>query len=601
MIFMRLLLLLFFFTVCLNAESLYFPFQKEAFLTSSFGENRGTRYHAGVDYSTNMEEGWVVFAPENGFVEELRISPYSYGKVIYFKGESGRTWVFAHLSGFSKTLDSLVLQTQYQTKKNDVKITPKLQFQKGDTLAFSGSSGIGNPHLHLEMREGMYKLHSPCQNNVACADSIAPFVFAGATWNNHEVKTSLFQSENNFCLEKPISGDSFFVAFKIADYSRTPLENPMSIRRLKISSSTDVLYEKIQDTLSFKDMLKIRTELLFAEEADTAGDWHFIKAAIPSSVDTLLLEVEDFNSNKRTVKTALQNSCVGNVSLNRLLHQDSLLYTFLSRTFVSFKNCLSAVPLLTSQGKVIEQDLCKIYSGQDIAVSVLTQKYPNAKKIAFAKDTVFISDLKGTKKQTFTFQTPKEKITLQLPLLEPRSWPLEIAFRKRQTDSLSYLEFHPKGLHFSSKLKLCVEGNSWKSPLFYLGETTRKWFYFSSQKSKKRERCVTINEVRDIASIADTLPPTLGNPYFAFAIVAGKKDSVIRIPVIETGSGLKNGNAINVFTENREQWIPVEFDSEPNELVLEKRNLPKDIKSFWVTIEDEIGNQATYRVEIPLL
>ena len=62
MIFMRLLLLLFFFTVCLNAESLYFPFQKEAFLTSSFGENRGTRYHAGVDYSTNMEEGWVVFA-----------------------------------------------------------------------------------------------------------------------------------------------------------------------------------------------------------------------------------------------------------------------------------------------------------------------------------------------------------------------------------------------------------------------------------------------------------------------------------------------------------------------------------------------------------
>lgn len=117
MIFMRLLLLLFFFAVCLNAESLYFPFQKEAFLTSSFGENRGTRYHAGVDYSTNMEEGWVVFAPENGFVEELRISPYSYGKVIYFKGESGRTWVFAHLSGFSKTLDSLVLQTQYQTKK----------------------------------------------------------------------------------------------------------------------------------------------------------------------------------------------------------------------------------------------------------------------------------------------------------------------------------------------------------------------------------------------------------------------------------------------------------------------------------------------------
>jgi murein DD-endopeptidase MepM/ murein hydrolase activator NlpD len=74
----------------------YSPFGHPAYLTSSFGENRGTRYHAGIDYSTEMEEGWPVLAPEAGTIEEVRVSPFAYGKVLFFKGKSGRLWVFAH-------------------------------------------------------------------------------------------------------------------------------------------------------------------------------------------------------------------------------------------------------------------------------------------------------------------------------------------------------------------------------------------------------------------------------------------------------------------------------------------------------------------------
>ena len=54
----------------------YRPFERDAYLTSSFGENRGTRYHAGFDYSTQMEEGWPIYAPEDGKVVELRVSPF---------------------------------------------------------------------------------------------------------------------------------------------------------------------------------------------------------------------------------------------------------------------------------------------------------------------------------------------------------------------------------------------------------------------------------------------------------------------------------------------------------------------------------------------
>ena len=49
-----------FISIPLLFASDYNPFQKEAYLTSSFGESRGSRYHAGIDYSTNMEEGWTL-------------------------------------------------------------------------------------------------------------------------------------------------------------------------------------------------------------------------------------------------------------------------------------------------------------------------------------------------------------------------------------------------------------------------------------------------------------------------------------------------------------------------------------------------------------
>ena len=62
----------------------YNPFGRDAYLTSSFGENRGTRYHLGIDYSTEMEEGWVVYAPEDGTVSEIKTSPFGYGKVLFF-------------------------------------------------------------------------------------------------------------------------------------------------------------------------------------------------------------------------------------------------------------------------------------------------------------------------------------------------------------------------------------------------------------------------------------------------------------------------------------------------------------------------------------
>lgn len=582
-------------------DFLYYPFGKEAFLTSSFGENRGTRYHAGVDYSTEMKEGLPILSPEDGTVEEIRLSPYSYGKVFYFRGNSGKIWVFAHQSGFSKILDSLVSKEQKTKQKNDIRIYPNVSFKKGDTLSFSGSTGIGNPHLHLELREEKSRVLPPCLHHVACGDTLAPLLLGSAVWNDEELRLSGEKAFKNNCLETPSKKKNRFVSFKIADYSRTPLSNPMSIRRLKIDEilkaelpeKTSPLFEKIQDTLYYGDMLKIRKELLWAEEADTAGDWHFVPIALQEKTEALKIELEDYSGNTSHFVLSLQDECPKD-SISKRLFQDSLLYTFLSRAYVSFSGCRENLKasLLDSKGNVLEKNLCEKFAGKDLPIEQLL-KNPKVDHLIFGNDTIYLQKLKAKKTAVLNRELG---IQFEINGLQKAEWPLAIAFRKRPSDSLLYIEMMPKGLHFTGDFKFCADENK-PGKLFYLGETTRKWFYFSKQKISRGWLCASMNELRDIALISDSIPPALGEPYRAEAPIAGIFEPVLRIPILEAGSGIENGNAINVWVNGR--WIASEYDSEPGELVLKMSELPEKGEYFVIHLKDEVGNAAAYPVKVP--
>ena len=572
-----------------GAAFAYEPLARPAYLTSSFGENRGTRYHAGVDFSTDMQEGFPILAPEDGTVEEVRVSPYSYGKVLYFKGESGRTWVFAHQSGFNRAIEAAIRERQTAKKSNDLKLVTNMAAKKGDTLSYSGSTGIGNPHLHLELREGSFKLLSPCTNGVSCSDTLAPQIIAFAAWTDDEVKFTSTKALEAGCAERPEG--AFHAAVKIADYSRTPLENPMSIRRLEVKGA-GVKFSKLQDTLSYNDMLKIRTELLWAEEADTAGDWHVIDAKIGASEPELEITAEDYSGNKTVRKVALKNSCAGNEKFPLVKVQDSLLFTYLSRPFINAKAAKGALTLKDSAGKILAQDL-RESEPELFPLSRIARKFPKASLIETAGEEIHFTTLKQSHSNDFKV---KGEFSLVLMGLESASWKQTLAYRKRHTDSLDYMEFHPKGLHFTGNFEVCVEGSP-EVPLYYLGETTRRWFYFSKQTKSRKRRCVQMNEIRDLAAIVDTIPPKLGTPYLATAKIVGADAPVVRIPVVEPYAGLKNGNAINAFNAEGE-WLYAEFDSEPSEIVIEA-SLLKCGKTFRIDIEDELKNKASYTLELP--
>ena len=592
----------------------YDPFNRDAYLTSSFGENRGTRYHAGIDYSTQMEEGWPIYAPENGFVKEIKTSPFGYGKVMFFQGESGRTWVFAHQSGFTPTIENLVRQKQYATQSNDISIKPNTRFRKGDTLTFSGSSGIGNPHLHLEVRLNKDDVISPCGLGVKCLDTIAPQIFGIAVWQGNDLALTTDEALRNGCAETPVKNEfNLSMAIKIADYSREPKENPMAIRRIELWRYDDKIYSKIMDTLSYKKMIDIRNELLWAEEADTAGDWHYIDAKI-GPISTYRLEVEDFSGHIIRREFNFHKSCKNNGKFVLTKYQNTPLYTFLSKSMLDIFRCQSGYKFaaLNKDEQVINNDLCKIFdNNKPLAIGKIVETFPETKFIRYSADASSTGTGRSVNELISIYPYGKYKTSINwytkvgnakisqkisgIPVVGDTAQRI-LAVTRNQTDSVDFYEFHPKGLQFYGKWNVCIENDDNSAPLYWLGETTRKWFYFEKQTGSKN-RCASTNELRDLAKISDEDGFSMGFPYWTETLVSGQHQSALKIPLYSKYAGIPNGNAITV--KYGKKWIAAEYDSEPREIILLGDALPDAGETITIEITDDSNRKITKEITVP--
>ena len=107
----------------------------------------------------------------------MRTSPWGYGRVLYQKLADGRMVVYAHLESFAEPMAELVQQAQQQRGRYSV----DLYFKEGEipvlgdsVIAWSGESGAGPPHLHLELRDANNVAVNLLLHGFAIADTIAP-------------------------------------------------------------------------------------------------------------------------------------------------------------------------------------------------------------------------------------------------------------------------------------------------------------------------------------------------------------------------------------------------------------------------------------------
>lgn len=174
-------LILLFRIIPANAEDYHWPMDAPPALTSTFGEYRGGRLHAAIDLKTWGEEGYPVTAIADGYVWRVRTSPWGYGRVVYVQLDNGRFALWAHLSGFSKRIEQYVHREQARRGAYSVNLyfrPDQLPVKRGEIVGYSGSTGIGVPHLHFEMRDADHRPINPLLHGFDIEDTLPPTIQA---------------------------------------------------------------------------------------------------------------------------------------------------------------------------------------------------------------------------------------------------------------------------------------------------------------------------------------------------------------------------------------------------------------------------------------
>lgn len=126
-------------------------------LAGSFGELRANHFHSGLDFRTNQQTGYPVFASEDGYISRIRIQNSGFGLALYINHPNGFTSVYAHLSRFNPKIGQIAKAMQYKNKSYEIDEFPNadlITVHKGDIIAYSGNTGSsGGPHLHFEIRD----------------------------------------------------------------------------------------------------------------------------------------------------------------------------------------------------------------------------------------------------------------------------------------------------------------------------------------------------------------------------------------------------------------------------------------------------------------
>lgn len=155
------------------------PTNAGRYLSSTFGETRSAHLHTGIDIKTWGKEGYDVYATRDGVLYRVQTGPSGYGNALYLRHNDGSYSVYAHLRNFIPEITDLVDSVRVPILRHDVDILvieQGLRFKKGERIAFTGSTGIGPPHLHFELRSPDNVPYNPLYANFEISDRQAPSI-----------------------------------------------------------------------------------------------------------------------------------------------------------------------------------------------------------------------------------------------------------------------------------------------------------------------------------------------------------------------------------------------------------------------------------------
>lgn len=233
------------------------PTSASPYLSSTFGETRSAHFHAGLDIKTWGREGYRVFASRDGILHRLIITNQGYGKAIYLKHNDGTYTVYAHLQRFIESFQHIadsvrMLDFDYEM---DILLEPRnMAVKQGQIIGFSGSTGVGPPHLHFEIRDIHNNPINPLRSNLTVEDTTPP-LFRSLMIEPLSVDASINQNKTPVVVN-PISSESgafdfgevsvagaIGISVNVFDQS-DKVTNRYAVHELLLLSENDTLYHE---------------------------------------------------------------------------------------------------------------------------------------------------------------------------------------------------------------------------------------------------------------------------------------------------------------------------------------------------------------------
>ncbi len=594
-----LILIIVLFQITQSAQ--YSPLLFPRALSSSYLENRGSRYHAGFDFQTGDSIGVSIAAPEDGWISRLRVSPFGYGKAVYFKTQN-LIYVFAHLDGFNEPIDTYITHSQSHHESNEVNIYPSksdsLYFKKGDILAYSGETGIGDPHLHFETRSTSSRTVDPTPYSTF-VDTIDPEISYIAIKSTH-INPLVIPLESD-TIPVPIVRNINSILINIRDFADAKRENALSIQSLSVKCNNKRIFKKSYHSQRYGRMSTIRHELTWSIEDTTQvdGDWHALGSNTqhteifkPNTFcdgknNTLSITAVDFSGNSTTKSVQWKDQSIEFwYPHNPWGNQDSLLFTYLGEPHILGKRHEVYTFYDTSDNKLS-------LPTQDLSNTIISLKHLSLKHPTLAKIRV------GSSREIKLYTLNKDSTTIiSHDTITVRLTPeVKAVLTTEISSDGSAIIIHPKGLAVNKKVKTCFNSaHANKSTILqYLTESKREWSTYSTIQKNASRLCSSPNELRDTRIFVDVKPPSVDSIKTVRCRSYEQCHSKAVLYLHNDVSGFSSGNQLKTYIDS--QWTANYFDNERNSLTI--RLSKKDMhKSLNINVSDDAGNVLNTAIEL---
>jgi hypothetical protein len=260
-------------------------------LTSTFGEYRPGRMHAGLDLKTWGREGVPVLAAADGHFWRVRTSPWGYGKVVYLALADGRTAVYAHLSDFIPSVNAVVRREQARRGAYSVNLfleRGQIPVRRGEVIGYSGRTGIGYPHLHFELRDDAQRPLNPLRHGLRVVDTLPPTfrsialipLDAESTADNQRGPALLplvWQRARRLYSTSRVPEVEGRIGVAVSLFDRadaSQLSNRLAPYRLRLLVDGRVVFETTYDAFGYGQVHHASLDLNFLLNAQGLGEYH---------------------------------------------------------------------------------------------------------------------------------------------------------------------------------------------------------------------------------------------------------------------------------------------------------------------------------------